>query len=59
MPPRYAYWTILIDGAATAFRAKDREELVPTLTQLRRTNENVELKTLIAQPVSVDAVRRS
>ena len=31
MPPRYAYWTILIDNKTTAFRARDREELVPTL----------------------------
>jgi hypothetical protein len=44
MPPRYAYWTILIDKGPTAFRARDRDELLPTLTQLRRTNTDVELK---------------
>ena len=44
VPPRFAYWTILIDNAPTAFRARDREELLPTLTQLRRTNRNAELK---------------
>ena len=44
MPPRFAYWTILIDNTATAFRARDREELLPTVTQLKRTNDNVELK---------------
>src|SRR5215471_10470174 len=44
MPPRFAYWTILIDNTPTAFRARDREELLPTLTQLKRTNERVELK---------------
>jgi hypothetical protein len=44
MPPRYAYWTILIDGKATAFRAKDREELLPTLNQLRRKNDDVALR---------------
>jgi hypothetical protein len=44
VPPRYAYWTILIDNAPTAFRARDREELEPTLTQLRRTNKNVALR---------------
>jgi hypothetical protein len=38
MPPRYAYWTILIDNRPTAFRAREREELLPTLQQLRRTN---------------------
>lgn len=44
MPPRFAYWTILIDNTPTAFRARDREELLPTMTQLKRTNEKVELK---------------
>ena len=44
MPPRFAYWTILIDNAPTAFRAREAEELLPTVTQLRRTNENVILK---------------
>jgi hypothetical protein len=44
MPPRYAYWTILIDNAATAFRAREREELLPTLHQLRRKNTDVVLK---------------
>ncbi|MDR1989821.1 MAG: hypothetical protein LBQ09_06265 [Acidobacteriaceae bacterium] len=38
MPPRYAYWTILIDGKATAFRAHTREELLPTFNQLARKN---------------------
>src|SRR4051794_35877042 len=44
MPPRYAYWTILIDGKATAFRAKESEELLPTLNQLRRKNTDVALR---------------
>jgi hypothetical protein len=44
MPPRYAYWTILIDNQATAFRAREQDELRPTLTQLRRTNKDVALK---------------
>ena len=44
MPPRYTYWTILIDGAATAFRAKEREELLPTLNQLSRKSQNVEIR---------------
>ena len=44
MPPRYAYWTILIDQQPTAFRARDQEELLPTLAQLRRTNTDVSLK---------------
>lgn len=44
MPPRFSYWTILIDGQATAFRAHKREDLYPTLVQIRRTNPKVELK---------------
>ncbi|HWW85596.1 MAG TPA: hypothetical protein VNZ26_18495 [Vicinamibacterales bacterium] len=44
MPPRFAYWTILIDQKPTAFRARLREELLPTLAQLRRTNSDVVMK---------------
>ena len=44
MPPRYAYWTILIDKGPTAFRARVKDDLLPTLNQLRRTNTDVELK---------------
>ena len=44
MPPRFAYWTILIDNTATAFRAQDREDLLPTLAQLQRTNKDVLMK---------------
>lgn len=44
MPPRFAYWTILIDNTPTGFRARDAHELAPTLAQLKRTNDNVELK---------------
>jgi hypothetical protein len=44
VPPRYAYWTILIDDKPTAFRAREKDELVPTLHQLRRTNPNAQMK---------------
>jgi hypothetical protein len=44
MPPRYAYWTILIDNTPTAFRAREQAELLPTVAQLRRTNSNVVMK---------------
>ena len=44
MPPRFAYWTILIDGKPTAFRARDQQELLPTVTQLKRTNKDVLLR---------------
>jgi hypothetical protein len=44
VPPRFAYWTILIDQKPTAFRAREREELIPTLYQLRRKNADVLMK---------------
>jgi hypothetical protein len=44
MPPRFSYWTILIDGQATAFRAHEREDLLPTLVQIRRANPGAEMK---------------
>ncbi len=44
MPPRYAYWTILIDNKPTAFRARDKEELQPTFRQLQRKNTDVVMK---------------
>ena len=44
MPPRFAYWTLLIDNGPTAFRARDAADLLPTLHQLKRKNPNVVLK---------------
>jgi hypothetical protein len=44
MPPRHAYWTILIDNQPTAFRAHDPEELLPTLNRLREKNESAVMK---------------
>jgi hypothetical protein len=44
VPPRFAYWTILIDNAPTAFRARDPQELLPTLNQLKRKNKDVTMK---------------
>jgi hypothetical protein len=44
MPPRFAFWTILIDNAPTAFRAREKEELLPTLHQLQRTNPTAVMK---------------
>jgi 23S rRNA pseudouridine2605 synthase len=35
MPPRFAYWTIIVEGKPTAFRAQDRDDLVPTFKQLQ------------------------
>jgi hypothetical protein len=44
MPPRFAYWTILIDQKPTAFRAREQADLLPTLHQLRRKNTDVVMK---------------
>jgi 23S rRNA pseudouridine2605 synthase len=44
VPPRHAYWTILIDDTPTAFRAREREELQPTFVQLQRKNANVTMQ---------------
>src|SRR5688500_8144256 len=33
MPPRHTYWTIIVAGQPTAFRAATPEELLPTLKQ--------------------------
>ena len=35
MPPRHHYWTIILEGKPTAFRAHLQEELIPTLRQLQ------------------------
>lgn len=35
MPPRFAYWTIIVEGKPTAFRAAERDDLVPTFKQLQ------------------------
>jgi len=35
VPPRFAYWTILVDGQATAFRAASQDELLPTFNRLK------------------------
>jgi hypothetical protein len=44
VPPRYAYWTILIDKKPTAFRAQNQEELLPTFRQLSRANPDISMK---------------
>ena len=38
MPPRFAYWTIIVGGKPTAFRAQLREELEPTFTQRQQAS---------------------
>ena len=44
MPAPHAFW-VIVDGATpTAFRAKQRDTLIPTLKQLQRTQPNVSLR---------------
>lgn len=44
MPPRFVYWTIVIDGTPTAFRAATRSELLPTLRQIQRKTPTAEMR---------------
>src|SRR5215207_2778041 len=39
MPPRYAYWTIIVDNQPTAFRSGSQEELMPTFKRLKAKND--------------------
>ena len=44
MPPRYAYWTILVDGQPTAFRAGAQDDLMPTFKRLKEKHPSAEMK---------------
>jgi hypothetical protein len=44
MPPRFAYWTIILDEAPTSFRTKEREEILPLFNQLKAKNPSALLK---------------
>jgi hypothetical protein len=44
MPAPHAFWVIVDGVTPTAFRAKQRETLIPTLKQLQRTQPNVSLR---------------
>jgi hypothetical protein len=44
MPPRFAYWTILAGGLPTAFRAADREDLLPTFRRIQEKHPDAEMK---------------
>ena len=43
MPPRYAYWTIIVDDQATAFRAGALEDLMPTFNRLKEKQPTAKL----------------
>ena len=62
--PRHAHWVIIVGATPTAFRAKDREILVPTLKQLSRTQPDAALQwfergKLWASPAEANAARRA
>lgn len=44
MPPRFVYWTIIIDNQPTAFRSAEVEELIPTFNRLKTKQPNAVLK---------------
>jgi hypothetical protein len=44
VPPRYAYWTIIVDNQPTAFRSASVDELIPTFNRLKSKQPNVILK---------------
>lgn len=44
MPPRYVYWTIIAGGLPTAFRAAEREELLPTFKRIQEKHPDAVLK---------------
>jgi hypothetical protein len=44
MPPRYSYWTIIADGLPTAFRAAEKDELLPTFARIKHKHPDAEMK---------------
>jgi hypothetical protein len=44
MPPRFVYWTIIAGGLPTAFRAAEREELLPTFKRIQEKHPDAVLK---------------
>lgn len=43
MPPRYAYWTIIVDDQPTAFRAGAQEDLMPTFKRLQQKHASAKM----------------
>jgi len=61
--PRFGHWVIIAANAPTAFRAKHRETLLPTLKQLQRTQPDAVLRwfdgtRLWASPAEANDARR-
>lgn len=44
MPPRYSYWTIIADGLPTAFRAAEKDELLPTFARIKHKHADAQMK---------------
>jgi len=44
VPPRFAYWTILAGGLPTAFRASEKEDLLPTFKRLLEKHPDAEMR---------------
>ena len=44
MAKPHAYWVIIIGNTPTAFRAREKDTLIPTLKQLQRTQPTALLK---------------
>jgi hypothetical protein len=44
MPPRFVYWTIIAGGLPTAFRAAEREELLPTFRRIQEKHPDAAMK---------------
>jgi hypothetical protein len=63
MPPRFAYWTIILEGKPTAFRAQHRDDLLPTFKQLQGKHPDIVMKwfargRLWESPTEAQAVLR-
>ena len=43
MPPRHAYWTILVDEQPTAFRSAMQEDLQPTFKRLKEKHASARM----------------
>jgi hypothetical protein len=44
MPPRFVYWTIIAGGLPTAFRAAEREDLLPTFHRIKERQPDAQMK---------------
>ena len=44
MPPRFVYWTIIAGGLPTAFRATERDELLPTFKRIQAKHPDAVMK---------------